>query len=146
MNWSRHTVTKFLIYEKRTLQYIVKSSSASIIRLVNCTKLNWYSLKISTEKQSLVGFFFNRMLNKKSWSFTTISSKKFPRLTSMTNLKWTQTPSTWLCPKKIVRYYSPWKARRLECDAFGRLSRQFWCQRKRQFLSHNVLQNTQEIR
>ena len=44
----------------------------------------------------------------------------------------------------ILRLYSPWKARWVECEEFGRLYRHFRCQRNRQFLSQNVLQQTQK--
>ena len=38
---SRHTVTKYLNDEKRTVQKIAKCSSVLITLLINCTKLNW---------------------------------------------------------------------------------------------------------
>ena len=41
MDRSRHTVTKYLTDEKRTVQSIVKCSSVLITLLINCTKLNW---------------------------------------------------------------------------------------------------------
>ena len=41
------------------------------------------------------------MLNRDCWNFTTVFRKCFVTLTSLKNLRWTQTPSTWLYRKKI---------------------------------------------
>ena len=46
--------------------------------------------------------------------------------------------------RKFWERCSPWKARRVECDASERLHRHFHCLRNGQFLSKNVLQQTQE--
>ena len=63
--WKKQTVKK------------VKCSSVSITLLINCTKLNWWSLKLSTENQWLLCSLFYNMVNRECWKTTTISSKNF---------------------------------------------------------------------
>ena len=50
----------------------------------------------------ILGFVFCSMLNRENWIFNSISSKSFETLTSMRNMKWTQTPSTWLFGRKFL--------------------------------------------
>ena len=54
---------------------------------------------------SVLGFLFYNKLNRESWNFSKNSSRSFVTLTSMKNLKWTQTPSTWICWKKICKTF-----------------------------------------
>ena len=60
-----------------TVQLITNFSSDSTSSMINCTRLNLSSEKLSIENQSLSVFSYCNMLNSECWSFIIISLKSF---------------------------------------------------------------------
>ena len=77
--------------KRLTVQLIKNFSSNSTSSLINCTRLNLSSQKLSTENQSLSVSSFCNMLSSECWSFIIISSKIFAIPKSMENLRWIPT-------------------------------------------------------
>ena len=59
--------------------------------------------EIEQREPIIVGFLFNKMLNKERLNSITFSSKNFVTLTSMENMKWTFTLSTRVGRQKFAR-------------------------------------------
>ena len=93
------------------------------------------------EKPVIIGFLIYNTPNRECCNFTTSSSKSFVTLTNMDNLKWTQTPSTWLRRRNFGTPYLLQKARQVECDAFGRLHGHY-CSQCNIFFSECVATHT----
>ena len=72
---------------------------------------------MNTQNQSLLDFLFYRILKRYCWNSLRNSSKSFVALTSMKNLKWTLTLSTWLCRKKTRQtfYYPKKETSKTQC-------------------------------
>ena len=88
---SRHTVTKYLNDEKTHSAIIKFFLSDLTSSLINSTRLNLSSQKLSIENQSLSDSSFCKMLSSECWSFSMISSKSFAIPKSMKSLKWIPT-------------------------------------------------------
>ena len=91
MDRSRHTVTKFLNDEKTHSAINNKFSSTLTSSLINFTRLNLSSQKLSIENQSLSDFSICNMLSSECASFILISSKSFVIPKSMKSSKWIPT-------------------------------------------------------
>ena len=91
MDRTRHTVTKYLNIEKTHSAIINKLFKRLNSSLINCTRLNLSSQKLSIENQSLSVSSFCNMLSSECWSFIIISLKSFVIPKSMKSLKWIPT-------------------------------------------------------
>ena len=144
MDRRRHIFTKYLNDEK-----LRSAINSKLFKRLNHITDQLYEVElvkaeIEHREPIIVGFFVlqyakQRMLElyifKVLWSWQVWRTWNGQRLPLLGCVGW-----------KFGRHYSHWKARRVECDTFGRLHRHFHCQRNRQFLSQNVLQHTQETR
>ena len=92
MDRSRHTVTKYLNDGKTHSSISKKISSNLTSSLINCTRLNLSSPKLSIENQSLLSdSSFCNVLSSECWSFIIISLKRFAIPKSMKSLKFLPT-------------------------------------------------------
>ena len=99
---------------------------------------------MSTESQSLLYLLFYNMLNRES----DFSKRLFQKFRGTDRYEEFELDADYLLGsvgRKLARHDFPRKKkRRLECNALKKLLRNFHYQRKRQLLSKNVLQHTQE--
>ena len=105
--------------KRLTVHLIINISSDLTSSLINCTRLNLSSQKLSIKDQSLSDSSFCNMLSSECWSFSTVSLKSFVVPKSMKSLKKYRLSMFSSVGRELGRDYSPREMKRTGSKTFG---------------------------